>query len=124
MARRRRVDDEVLDALDELCDAIVANARDGELIRRRAETIRKARAEGRSYREIVSDSDGPLVVELVSDKLDRLFKAGSRVRRAEAAALHAEGLSMDRIAEVFGVTRQRVSKLLKPTSRPGSTGRI
>lgn len=54
----------------------------------------------------------PLIVELVTAKLDRLFKAGNRIRRAEAAALHAEGLSMERIAATFGVTRQRVSQLL------------
>jgi DNA-binding transcriptional regulator LsrR (DeoR family) len=35
------------------------------------------------------------------------------VRRAEARALYAEGLTMDQIAERFGVTRQRVSALLR-----------
>lgn len=106
--------DEVLDALDALCAALDENLRAAEQIRQRAVVIRAARAEGQSYRDIVEHADHPLVVELVSDKLERLFTAGSRLRRAEAAALHAEGLSMEAIGEIFGVTRQRVSALLKP----------
>ena len=37
------------------------------------------------------------------------------MRRAEAHALYAEGLTMDQIAERFGVTLQRVSALLRKT---------
>ena len=109
-----RAEDEVLEALDQLCAALDENLRAAQRIRERAEEIRAARADGRSYREIVEGAEHPLIVELVSDKLDRLFTAGSRLRRAEAAALHAEGLSMEAIGTVFGVTRQRVSALLKP----------
>ncbi len=50
---------------------------------------------------------------MISATLSQLADAGSRWRRAEARALHAEGLSMDVIAQLFGVTRQRVSSLLK-----------
>jgi DNA-binding transcriptional regulator LsrR (DeoR family) len=35
------------------------------------------------------------------------------VRRAEAQALYAEGMTMEQIADRFGVTRQRVSTLLR-----------
>jgi predicted transcriptional regulator len=35
------------------------------------------------------------------------------VRRTEARTLHREGLTMDQIAQLFGVTRQRVSALLR-----------
>lgn len=114
MARTRRDHDEVVEALEELCAALDENARAAELIRRRARVIVEARLAGLPYRDIVDDESRPLVVELVTEKLDRLFAAGGRLRRAEAAALHAEGLSMERIAEIFGVSRQRVSALLKP----------
>ena len=114
MARRAQPDDEVVSALRALCAALDENAKAADLIRKRAKVIIDARAEGRSYTEIIDAGSRPLVPELVSDKLNRLFEAGSRVRRAEAAALHDEGVSMERIGEIFGVTRQRVSALLKP----------
>ena len=41
------------------------------------------------------------------------MSAACRLRRAQAAALHDEGLTMDRIAELFGVTRQRISQILR-----------
>lgn len=112
MAKKQQ--DEVLAALDQLCADLDKNLAAADAIRKRADVMRAGRAQGLSYREIVEGAQQPLIPELVSDKLDRLFRAGSRLRRAEAAALHGEGMSMDAIAELFGVTRQRVSALLKP----------
>jgi Homeodomain-like domain-containing protein len=108
--------DEVLDALDELVRALEANAdRIGATIER-ANTIRRQREEGLSYRDIESGQRRPLIVEMTRDNLAALVEAGSRLRRAEARALHAEGMTMEQIAELFGVTRQRVSALLKRES--------
>jgi transposase len=42
-----------------------------------------------------------------------LHAYGNRVRRTEARALHGEGMTMDEIAKLFGVTRQRISALLR-----------
>jgi plasmid maintenance system antidote protein VapI len=39
--------------------------------------------------------------------------AGSAWRREQASALQAEDVSINRIAAMFGVTRQRISALLK-----------
>ena len=50
---------------------------------------------------------------MTRDNLVALVDAGSRLRRAEARALHVEGMTMEQIADLFGVTRQRVSALLK-----------
>ena len=44
---------------------------------------------------------------------EALAEFGARVRRAEAVALYGEGMTMEEIAEKFGVTRQRVSALLR-----------
>ena len=121
-----RVEDPVLAALDELCDAVRQSMRDAELILVRADTIRTQRAEGMSYTAIVPMEARPLVVELLSDTMSRLAESGSRLRRAEARALHDEGVSMERIARLFGVTRQRVSSLLSASrerdSAPRSAG--
>jgi hypothetical protein len=109
----RKQADPVLDALRELRAALEANRAAADEICRRMDRFEDARSQGASYTDIVTNSPRPLIVELVTAKLDRLATAGSKLRRAEAAALHAEGLTMDRIADLFGVTRQRVSALLK-----------
>ena len=105
--------DPVLDALDGLVRALRENQSRIEATIARAERIREQRGEGLSYREIESGVQRPLIVELTRDNLAALVEAGSRLRRAEARALHAEGMTMEQIAELFGVTRQRVSALLR-----------
>ena len=105
--------DEVLAALDDLVDTLQANGERIEVALRRAEAIRAARRDGRNYTEIVTDEARPLIVEVLNQNLDELVTSGARFRRAEAKALYDEGLTMERIAEIFGVTRQRVSALLK-----------
>ena len=105
--------DPVLEALDGLVRALRNNQARIEATIARAERIREQRDAGLSYREIESGVDRPLIVELTRDNLAALVEAGSRLRRAEARALHAEGMTMEQIAELFGVTRQRVSALLR-----------
>ncbi len=119
-------DDEAWRALDEL---IVALRETIELTTKtlgRAERLRALRDQGGSLVEISHDADHPLLVEMLSQILERQADAGSRFRRAAARALHAEGLSMDAIAELFGVTRQRVSTLIRTTDpKPrGRRGRL
>lgn len=103
-------------ALDELVEAVrrAQTLLDGVL--RRAELLHAGRKDGRRYVDIVSAEQRPLVVELLSDVLDELAGAGSAFRRAEARALHNDGLSHEAIAALFGVTRQRVGALLSEAS--------
>jgi Homeodomain-like domain len=105
--------DPVLAALEALEVAIDANAERGRTIKQRIVQIKRERAEGRSYRQIVPKEERPLIVQLVTQSATALDSFGVRLRRAEAQALYDEGLTMDQIAELFGVTRQRVSVLLK-----------
>jgi hypothetical protein len=105
--------DEVLDALDELVVALEENSRRNKEMIARARRIQRLRGRGLAYSEIVEGQPRPLIVELLTENFDALRTAGGRLRRTEARALHDEGLSMDRIAELFGVTRQRISRLLK-----------
>lgn len=109
--------DEVLAALDRLVDAVHTTMEANERILERAEQIRAQRAEGRSWTDIVDEADPPLIVELVRRNLDALFDAGGQLRRAEAKALHDEGRTMEEIAKTFGVSRQRVSALLKAAAQ-------
>jgi hypothetical protein len=81
-------------------------------MRRRITRMAAEREEGRAYADVLS-SPGPQLLELVTCATRQLETAGAELRRAEARALHDEGLTMDQIAERFGVTRQRISAVLR-----------
>ncbi|MGY1811624.1 hypothetical protein [Blastococcus sp. SYSU D00820] len=81
--------------------------------RRRAVDLLAQRSSGRPWLEIVTAESRPLVVESVSSVLAALATAGSAWRREQARALHDEQVSINRIAALFGVTRQRISALLR-----------
>ena len=78
----------------------------------RAERLRAQRERGQSYRDILSDEECPLPLDLVSQMTDALIDARGKFQRAQARALYEEGATMEQIAELFGLSRQRVSKLL------------
>jgi hypothetical protein len=106
-------EDAFLRALTALEEVIAENDRRATLIKKRMARIRKARARGLPYSDMVSNEDGPLIVQLLTESSTELDTCGANVRRAEAQALYGEGMTMDQIAERFGVTRQRVSALLR-----------
>ena len=101
-------EDEFLRALTKLERVLADNGERTKLIKKRIAQLRCLRANGASYAEIVATRDGPLLVQLLTESSTALDTSGAGVRRAEARALYAEGLTMDQIAEGFGVTRQRV----------------
>lgn len=101
---------EALTALDAVLEGTIAELQSA---RERLHKVLQARREGSPWRDIVDSEERPLVVESLSRVLDQLSVGGSRFRRAQAQALYAEGLSMERVANLFGVTRQRVSALLR-----------
>jgi ParB-like chromosome segregation protein Spo0J len=111
-------EDEFLEALTALEDILEDHGERSRLIMKRIAQIRRGRADGASYTELVSNYDNPLIVQLITESSAALDTCGSDVRRAEARALYAEGLTMDQIAERFGVTRQRVSALLRRNRQP------
>ena len=106
-------EDEFLDALATLEDVLADNGRRASLIKKRIAQLRRLRSKGASYTELVSGDDSPLIVQLLTESSKALDTSGANVRRAEAQALHAEGMTMEQIADRFGVTRQRVSTLLR-----------
>lgn len=106
-------EDAFLQALTALEEVIADNERRATLIKKRMARIRRARARGLLYSDTVANEDGPLIVQLITESSTALDTCGASVRRAEALALHREGMTMDQIAKRFGVTRQRVSALLR-----------
>jgi predicted XRE-type DNA-binding protein len=119
--------DEVLVAMAEVLATLRAIAVTADRIEDRVAMLRRRRAEGAEWGDLVGDEQRPLIVELLSAGQERLVRSGSKLRRAQAQALRAEGLTYDRIAELFGVTRQRVIALVKAadaanTSEAGGSG--
>lgn len=107
------MDDPVLVALDDLVAAVTANLDVNRKILRRAKQLSAARGKGRGWAEIVSAEERPLIVEMLRANQERLTIAGGRFRREQALALRKEGLTLDEIAGLFGVTRPRVVTLLR-----------
>jgi len=106
-------EDAFLEALTALEEVIADNDKRARLIEKRMARIRRARERGLAYSDSVANEDGPLIVQLITESSTALDSCGANVRRAEAQALYDEGMTMDQIAERFGVTRQRVSALLR-----------
>lgn len=102
-----------LEALRQLVAALDACTEELRLARARAQQLLEQREDGRAWLEIVTQETRPLVVERISTVLATLATAGSAWRREQASALHEEQVSINRIAALFGVTRQRISALLR-----------
>jgi hypothetical protein len=103
--------DEVLVALCELEVALEHGLDRAEFILRRARVVIEQRRRHLSFGEIAAHP-GPLLSEMTSDHAASLSDAARRLRHAVADALRSEGMTMGRIGELFGVSRQRVSALL------------
>ncbi len=115
MGNERAVFREAIDDLEHALERSISMARQ---MQTRIHELRAAEADGRELRDIVSREDPPLIVQLLTESAQLLDAYGSRLRRAEARALHREGMTMDEIAHLFGVTRQRISALLRDDGRP------
>ena len=107
------VNDEVLAAFDVLDRTLARYEDESRSMRERIAYIKAERGKGRSYCDIVETEPRPLVVEMLSANAMALDRIGARVRRAQAQALHQEGATMEWIARHFGVTRQRISALVR-----------
>ena len=102
-----------MEALDDLDHALDRNADMIMRMKERIASLRQAQADGLPLRDYVPNEQTPLLVQLLTESTNLLHSYGNRVRRTEARALHGEGMTMDEIAKLFGVTRQRVSALLR-----------
>ena len=112
--------DRALLALEDLVRAAERMQQATGLLSARAAVIHRCRAEGLPYREIVTRADRPLIAEMLTETIRQFQAAGTRFRQAEAQALHAEGLTLEQIGELFGLTRQRISTLIGPRTTPAA----
>lgn len=112
-----RREQELLVALNAIERVLETNELRTQLAKIRIQKLREALADKEiPLPDVVGQTDRPLLPELISDMIAELQDAGFQVRKAEACALRAYGLSMDAIAKLFGVTRQRVWQLTREAS--------
>ena len=100
-------------ALHNLRDAANDNlARTTEILER-LDRFEAHLAAGDPVTDAVVSEPAPRIVELLSLNMAALETKGAEFRAAQARSLHDEGLTMDVIGDLFGVTRQRISALLR-----------
>jgi hypothetical protein len=109
-----QTDDSARAALEELGRQLEITIHDLRAAGKRVEELLSLRASGRSWSDIVSHEERPLIVERITRAIDDLGAVGGRFRREEALALHREDVSINRISQLFGVSRQRASVLVRP----------
>jgi hypothetical protein len=100
-------------ALVEIGEAARENVERGLEIQRRVDWLIEEIDQGMAIKEVAQLEPRPLVVEMISTNIATLHSIGSQLRQAEARALRAEGATMEWIADLFGVTRQRISAILR-----------
>jgi transcriptional regulator len=110
----------LLEALADIETAARGNVERSRQLERRAAHLRERLLAGDDLVELVESEETPRMVELLSANLAVLETIGAEFRAAEALALRAQGLTIEAIAGMFGVTRQRISALLK---QPAATRR-
>jgi hypothetical protein len=109
--------DDVDIALDDLAQAVEDNATDERLLVGRIRRARRERAEGRSWRAILESEPDPGMLEVLGRVSSRLSGAGGALRRSLAVALRGEGTTISAVGRMFGVSHQRISKLLTHQER-------
>ncbi len=112
MEVKRPPDDEALTCLSDLASS------SGELHRRVSQFSQwmsavTEQAPDLSYARMMPLDKRLMMMEQISEAIRVLARDGNRFRRMEARALYAEGLTMAQLAAVLGVSRQRVSMLLR-----------
>jgi predicted XRE-type DNA-binding protein len=118
-------------AMWEMIDALIATfERAGEIapvIRAHFDEGIESSKKGATWRDVIHSGEEFSLIPATNDLIDDLMRLGAEVRRLVARRLHAEGMSMDEISRMFGVSRQRVSAIIRsdtdPTRGPWRTRR-
>lgn len=111
-ATRRLI--KVLRQLDEMAQANIDRS---QQIKTRIHHLLTRLQAGDDLAGIIEAETPPRIPTLITANIAALHDVGATLRKAEAAALRAHGYTMEEIAELFGVTRQRISVLLRDETR-------
>jgi len=113
-------EDPVVDALTALSDVAASSADDLLGLNEDLAVLRSHRVRGRSWHRIISDADAPNPLSALTAIATNFARASGGFRRALAVGLRKEGMQVTEIATLFGVSRQRVSALIRPRGEGGS----
>jgi hypothetical protein len=108
---------DVLRALDAMAQANIDRSHQ---IKARIHDLLARLEAGERLPEIVETEMPPRIPTLITANIEALHDVGATLRKAEAAALRAHGYTMEQIADLFGVTRQRISVLLRDQTPPSA----
>jgi hypothetical protein len=106
-------DEAVLAALNEMTAALRALVSDADTMIERARVVAAQRRDGQPWVDVLFTDDARGVTGSLAEAADRIGRANSGVRRAQAAVLYRNGMSMERIGALLGISRQRVAILLR-----------
>lgn len=106
--RRRRPADEVLDAIDALLVALSESARRHDEAARQARTVRRLRSHGRSYTAILAGTPLSPQSRVTRQAVEAAVLATEQLDRAAVRVLVGEGLAVDRIAVLCGMSDAEV----------------
>jgi Homeodomain-like domain len=107
-------EDPVVVALAALSDVAASSADDLMSLNENLAALRNHRVRGRSWHRIISDGDSPNPLPNLTTIATNFARASGAFRRALAVGLRKEGMQVSEIAALFGVSRQRVSALIRP----------
>lgn len=108
--------DPATDALDHLADVAKSSAAELHDVENGLHQMSERRQRGWTWRQIIATSDGTSVLAHCTRITATLASAMGAFRRGLATSLHREGMPVTSIAEVFEVSRQRVSTLINSKS--------
>jgi hypothetical protein len=111
--------DPVLDAITTLSDIATSSANDLAVLQDELDDMKRHRAQGLSLRHILSAPDAPKVLSTLGAIATNLGRASGSFRRALAMGLRREGMQVTEVANLFEVSRQRVSALIRPRDDDG-----
>jgi hypothetical protein len=117
MAPAQATDDQPLVVLEEVADDLDQTAAENKTAARRLRRLGAQRRNGRPWREVLGGKATRDLLTLVTGLASRLSSATGRLRRGVAQALLSEGLRVRQIADLLGVSHQRVSRVLKENDR-------
>ena len=116
-AYTRAADRRLIKVLRQLDDMARANIDRSQQIKARIHHLLTRLEAGEDLTDIVEAEIPPRIPTLITANIKALHDVGATLRKAEAAALRAHGYTMEQIAGLFGVTRQRISMLLRDETR-------
>jgi hypothetical protein len=107
-------EDPVVVALTTLSEVAASSADDLISLNEDLAALNNHRARGRPWHRIISDLDSPNPLATLTTIATNFARASGAFRRALAVGLRKEGMQVSEIAALFGVSRQRVSALIRP----------